>query len=564
MQTDSQMKREHGSIRRCSDSRAAAFAFTLLWTLPVVGPSLAAQDLNRPEDPVVLTGSQLPALIGVGVDRIFGYRYSGAGFRPKPIQIDERALVRYNKVYGGCYTYSQASFLAYTDEDTYTGGDPLPNFDADDELVFLARDAGGKAPANAPAPANVDPGSGIELVLENPPGLTGGPAYFYLFTSSTNAQPPSSEVDYSFVLTASQQPACVSAQCTDPLDPDQTYKCYYDTTDGVGLGNLNPEQSSIESDYYRLHFRGRWEKDELVLKMNNVPDLDILEIARFGSLPYSCLRRVDIFDAKHGAFIANIEGPVRAIRSYIGATSGYVTYRTHRFYRQREDVETVFHIHPISGIPVSDLMEYNANALGMTFMTDVDVTGKTVDANGDMEFANDGLNNLTLHEWELLSGPQGSFFTHFRIPVASYVASGNDPEDTLLRGFYIDRPSFYVECGPPCGAASADEDNKHYALSGWRIMPTLPYDPANTCINTDPSIWTCGVIYSGLDVGNRPGYIPNTDPEDPSGCGEADSLVTWRTNYYSDPGLGLVGANQLANQAKNDVELASAAAWPDN
>ena len=38
------------------------------------------------------------------------------------------------------------SALVYTGGNTWTGNDPNPKFDADDELVFMARDAGVQAP----------------------------------------------------------------------------------------------------------------------------------------------------------------------------------------------------------------------------------------------------------------------------------------------------------------------------------------------------------------------------------------------------------------------------------
>ncbi len=41
-----------------------------------------------------------------------------------------------------------------------------------------------------------------------------------------------------------------------------------------------------------------------------------------------------------GCFTANISGPVRAIRSYMGANSGFITQREHIFYEDREDINT--------------------------------------------------------------------------------------------------------------------------------------------------------------------------------------------------------------------------------
>ncbi len=54
----------------------------------------------------------------------------------------------------------------------------------------------------------------------------------------------------------------------------------------------------------------------------------------------TCGRTEDTFDGAdngEGAFVANISGPVRAIRSYIGANSYKYTVATDIFYPNRED-----------------------------------------------------------------------------------------------------------------------------------------------------------------------------------------------------------------------------------
>ena len=74
---------------------------------------------------------------------------------------------------------------------------------------------------------------------------------------------------------------------------------------------------------------------------------DILDRHKALFAPGVCGRSEDTFDDGEGAFLANINGPVRAIRSYIGANSGPYTERTHIFYAQREDIVTDLRVHPI-------------------------------------------------------------------------------------------------------------------------------------------------------------------------------------------------------------------------
>ena len=98
---------------------------------------------------------------------------------------------------------------------------------------------------------------------------------------------------------------------------------------------------------------------------------------RTSSHPANCGRSEDTFDDAEGAFIVNKDGPVRAIRSYIGANSGPNTQREHIFYDQREDVRTFLRVHAIPGI--MDFFDYSprGRATGMIYSNDKNPTGVT-------------------------------------------------------------------------------------------------------------------------------------------------------------------------------------------
>ena len=68
------------------------------------------------------------------------------------------------------------------------------------------------------------------------------------------------------------------------------------------------------------------------------------------------------FSEGGGGFFANIEGPVRAIRSYLGANSGYATQRDHFFYPRRHEIVTYCRVHPIPG--ALDYMDYSVGRPG--------------------------------------------------------------------------------------------------------------------------------------------------------------------------------------------------------
>ena len=75
-----------------------------------------------------------------------------------------------------------------------------------------------------------------------------------------------------------------------------------------------------------------------------------------------CGRSNATFADEEGAFVANIDGPVRAIRSYVGANSGPLTQRTHLMYRDSIDVVTDLRVHDIPAI--MDFLDFSAAATG--------------------------------------------------------------------------------------------------------------------------------------------------------------------------------------------------------
>jgi hypothetical protein len=94
--------------------------------LGALGPRTAhaANTLTRALDPVVVAGSVMPGFAGVPLTQLFVYKYSGGAWSQIPWQFDEVA--------GGLIVASGNGLL-----------------DAQDQLVFMAADAGDQAPARA-------------------------------------------------------------------------------------------------------------------------------------------------------------------------------------------------------------------------------------------------------------------------------------------------------------------------------------------------------------------------------------------------------------------------------
>ena len=77
----------------------------------------------------------------------------------------------------------------------------------------------------------------------------------------------------------------------------------------------------------------------------------------FQFLPYYCGRSMKTFTKGPTAFIANKDGPVRALRSWVGANSGMLTQRDLVMYEQRTDETTFFRVHTVPSM----LMYINFN-----------------------------------------------------------------------------------------------------------------------------------------------------------------------------------------------------------
>jgi hypothetical protein len=434
--------------------------------LAVVALTVTGCTLNRPADPVVMTGAQLPALSSVAAGDVVAFRWTN-GWDQVPIQVDERKQVDFSTVYNGAINPG-FSTTVYADPGTFTGADANANVDADDELVFMAKDVGVEAPSDATNPANVVGGSGLKVKVRSSLGGADRDGWIYLFKRSGSLSPGAGEsyVSYDFQLLSG------------------AYKTTYKLQDGP-----NPENTTVSTPYYVDHFSDRWLNDQIKVKAGNASEVDIIDRAKALLGPGNCGRSEDTFDDAEGAFVTNKVGPVRAIRSYIGANSGPLTQREHIFYEQREDIRTFLRVHAIPG--PWDFFDYSAAASGMTYRNNLNTGGVTIDGNPDTPV--DGL--LT---WESVDGPQGG------LSMAHSVV-------TDISG--LNNTSHYLDDSTPGTGAETQctGDAQAFGESGpW--------------------------VNSGL---------PNTDPR----TTPFNSLASTRTIYFEEPGKanGAARAQQAAS-----------------
>jgi|GEM_PF-1008744 len=148
-----------------------------LWGMLLILPNARAGDiysLERPHSPVILRGEELPGLLGAPVEQIRVYRYrSGTGvWEPVPFQIDER-----------------------DEEGRSFFGAKNGLLDAVDEIAFLARDLGDRAPVSAwvddPSSRNA---ARVEVRATDP--LGGGDGWLYLYLSGALPKSPDTYIRY--------------------------------------------------------------------------------------------------------------------------------------------------------------------------------------------------------------------------------------------------------------------------------------------------------------------------------------------------------------------------------
>jgi hypothetical protein len=442
-----------------------SFVLALFLSALFAGASGAAT-LDRPADPVVLTGAEVSALLGAAPEDIVAFRYD-SGWVQIPVQVDERALVDFADIYNHLGGVTETVLaLQYTDSGTYTGADPDATLDSNDEIVFMAADAGDRLPIFFD-PAGVVPGSGVEIRISDP--LDGGKGTVYLFERSGDLDPgaDANYADYQFDLVAG-------------VYPDD-----YDIANGP-----NPENSTVTTAYYTLHLVDRWIVDEMHVLAGSSSGDDIIDRRKHLFGPGVCVRSEDTFANGEGAFVVNKNGPVRGIRSLLGANSGPLTQETLFFYAQREDVVTDLRVHAIPG--VMDFFDYEPAATGMTYYNSLNTGGVLIDGSSDSLTAG-------VPDWELVTGSHGSLIMVGRMDTDAAIT---------LTSFYEDDDS----------------------------------SPTTQCTG-DADAWGS----SGLMVTSG---VPNTDPTNPP----ANFLTGRRTIYYEPPGASVADAELRADFANNPLE----------
>lgn len=430
--------RPMGDVRRPLVVAAALLALA-------APPAVHAQNAARGVEPVVLTGAQVPAWsrsaadtecmpypsgtnfggsgrdahngtvivppdarTGVPVDEIAAYRWDGLQFVEIPVQVDQRYYYCLSNPPSGFSTYSGTDKeLTYawdveswkkidgTCAAAYPSGvgptpDPVPTLDDDDEIAFMASDAGAEAPPVALPPPGASDGQTVALVdpldpsthrfvylFRKPGGSSFGSATGYVsYVRDANAD---EWIDrFSFrrddpevlgVSNTSYGPNLHGTVCRTAAY-DATYPQVPDGTPRASDDRFARDGVTVTTGTYEWHATGRWMVRSLRVAHPGAPGVfgpDLIDRWKgraFQQSPDSTISLVGFEDEQvnweaNSALLGERQGPVRAIREVWGADSGTNVTKTETFYRDAIAYHYHVRVHPIPPDGLYTSWDYN-------------------------------------------------------------------------------------------------------------------------------------------------------------------------------------------------------------
>jgi hypothetical protein len=303
--------------------------------------------------------------------------------------------------------------------------DPIPGLDDNDEMAFMASDAGPVAPSGKKPPGAVNT---FQVQVVDPTNPT---AANYVYVSSENATGPApaytanngyvhyvpddtrdlmvySQSSYGNYGVAPKGPICDPKAKDDPETPqDERYVPLRDAN-----GNLIIKQRReldagwVKTPRYAFRYDGRWLMTELHVRDGaNVPEassaVDALANVHYGPdmidrwkaraftqdpsshTPCCGYEEEDTNWGGSGILLGEKAGPVRFIRATWGADSGTNVVREETFYRDSVDYASWLRVHvipPLDGIYTQ--WDYNAGRVD-TYYNPNNINGVPVDGHDD-------------------------------------------------------------------------------------------------------------------------------------------------------------------------------------
>ena len=377
----------------------------------------------------------LPGRTGTPVSRLLGYRWNGNAFVQIPFQVDER-FTRYLSnnasgfaFYSGVDQHNTYAFARegyrFTDnnpqdpcvpiprQDPAYGGaripaepDPIAGLDDNDELAFMYRDTGERAPGEAGLPAGIDGAQEVAVVDPSNPqtvrwayvmlaGAT-GPAPAYNGNNGYVRYSPDANARNVFVFSESSYEGYGAAPAGPYCNPDGTPS----TAHGAVAQRRPLDTAWVETPRYAFRYDGRWLMTQLKISSDPSgnwtygPDvIDRWKARAFqqdpsSSTPCCGYEEEDTNWGGSSILMGEKAGPVRVIRETWGADSSTNNARREIFYRDMfvwGDALRVHVIPPLDGI----YSQWDYNASRMTrYYNPVRSEGVPIDGQNDEVFGN--------------------------------------------------------------------------------------------------------------------------------------------------------------------------------
>ncbi|MFC1889541.1 hypothetical protein ACFL4G_07270 [Thermodesulfobacteriota bacterium] len=329
--------------------------------------------LARTSDPVTVRGERIRAFSRVPIEGLRLYAEREGALIPIPFQVDEIDL-------RGLYVLPEGKRPNRDAGDKQFAELTDGLVDANDELVFMAGDLGGRV-GSPEAPTGC--GRALEVEVVDP--IDGGRGWAYLF--ECHDPPPRSERDY-----VDFDPA------RDLIDAE-----------GYVLG-YSPDQDLVYTEHIAIKEEGGGDGSNLIDRMN----------IRFHA---SILIKSITFSRNEDDFVSEVisykDGPVRVMRRVgnrmrlvLGLRSPEIIAYSVYYGRSIESPNT-FNMPVSMKAVVKDVdfvgsTDYSSSAIGMLFYSSGNRAGSIVDGiSSPQEDSIDREDN----EWTVLTGPQGTILT---------------------------------------------------------------------------------------------------------------------------------------------------------
>jgi predicted acyl esterase len=379
------------------------------------------------------TPFSVPTAVPVG--EIVAFRRENSAWVEIPVQVDERMPYFLANAGSTFSTYSgtdpEVSYVWDRELWKATGEcaidplsvvatpDPIANLDDDDEIAFMASDAGEPASPIVPAPeGTTGPGQEIALsdplnpgaprfvyLFRRPGGPSFGPGHYVEYVRDANAD---QFVDQTFWAESDPEKIGTENEGYGPNIPGTV--CGDNVRTAVDEGNA-PRPSSdrfprdgvtVRSDKYQVYASGRWMIRSVQIAKPGQPGVygaDIVDRWKgraFQQSPGSIIDIVGFEDEQvnweaNAALLGERVGPVRAIREVWGADSGTNVTKTETYYRDAYAYRYRVRVHPIPPDGLYTSWDYNRDAMvsddpdvpGGRYYTAVRATGVPIDGVND-------------------------------------------------------------------------------------------------------------------------------------------------------------------------------------